>query len=368
MANIGNEESGLGEKERTVSVRRRSVLSTVGAVGLAAASGRVGAQDDSESESESEPTWPEPDDEYYQTLVDDLSAMDLPPAEFVHGETEAAVFAQYWKDNGDGYATIESLDVSEDDVPFSEALRFDVTEEPPNAYDVQLRTADWHSEPFRSVESGDVLLGVAYLRAPDGNGQVQYAAENTQSTQWNSVVSDAQQGTNEEWTRHYFPIEFVADANGGLDGTEFEWSTQFHFGYGTQTVDIGGIALLHFGSSASSRELPSGKVSSGSDDGNEQDTDDDAEADDDGQETESDDDEQESEGDDGQEAETDDDDEQTAANGDDGDTEQTGDGDSVVDSVPGLGVVTGLAGLGAAAGRLVSKASDGDEGDGNEGV
>lgn len=380
MANTGNEECGTGEKVMIEPIRRRSVLSTLGVVGLAAASGRVGAVQEGESEEESEddsedgsaedgdeePQWPEPDDEYYQTLVDDLSEMGLPPAEFVHGDSEAAVFSQYWAGTGDeeSYGTVENIDVSGDDVPFSKASRFTVEEVPPNEYDVQLRTADWHSEPYRSVESGDVMLAVVYLRAPEGTGQIQFAADNSRSTQWNSVTGDARQGADEEWTRYYFPIEFVADA----DGSEFQWSTQFHFGSQEQTIDIGGIALLDFDKRVSTVELPEGSTSSGNEDDTDENGGEDTEQEDTDDETGSGDD---SDDENGGDEDTDDEDETGSSDTEQSETTDAGSSQSqesdggLTDSVPGLGIVTGLAGLGAAAGRLVSKASSGRDRGGN---
>lgn len=100
------------------------------------------------------------------------------------------------------------------------------------------------------------MLGVAYLRSPDGDGTVQYVAEDP-SDSWNSVVDGAYQDTlTEEWQRYYFPIRFRADAG----GDEFEWSTQIHLGFGDQTVDVGGLALIDFGQDADANALPSGTV------------------------------------------------------------------------------------------------------------
>lgn len=119
-----------------------------------------------------------------------------------------------------------------------------------------MRTAEWASDPYRSVEEGQVMLGVAYLRAPNGEGTAQYVADNSQSDAWNDVVSDDYQEPPAEWQRYFFPIEFGVAA----DGSAFEWSTQFHLGLGAGTVDVGGIALLDFGTDVDAADLPSGVV------------------------------------------------------------------------------------------------------------
>lgn len=355
MPKAGSEGRGFGDNAVAESIRRRTFLSTVGLVGVTATAGRVGATQESENESDSEsetdsdadgeneePQWPEPDDEYYQTLVDDLSEMDLPPAEFVHGDTEDAAFSQYWASTGDeeSYGASEDLDVSGDDVPFSKAMRFTVEEVPPEEWNVQLRTADWHSDPYRSVESGDVMLGVAYLRAPEGEGEIQYAVENTQSTQWNSVVNETRQYPDDEWARYYFPVELAADAN----GSEFEWTTQLHFGAAVQTIDVGGVAFLDFDQRVSTAALPAGASDGDPEEDSPEGENEDSENGDD--ETEQD----ETDGENG-----DSESEQEATTTDQSGQETDG---GLTDSVPGLGIVSGLAGLGAAAGHLLSRVND----------
>ncbi|WP_207586542.1 endo-1,4-beta-xylanase [Halomontanus rarus] len=259
-------EKGVGEQsvvER--SIGRRPVLGALGGLGIAGGiSGRVGAQEGDDNE------WPETDDAYYAGLVEYLEGEGLPPAEFVHGDTESDARSQYWVETSD-FGTAEELDVSGDEVPFSEATRFEVTEEPDENWDVQLRTAEWASDPYRSVDAGDVMLGVAYLRAPEGEGTAQYVADNSQSETWNAVASDDYQEPPAEWQRYFFPIEFDAAADGGLDESDYEWSIQFHLGFDVQTVDVGGIALFDFGHSVDVAELPSGAVSDDYDGGDEED-------------------------------------------------------------------------------------------------
>ncbi len=250
-------DDGSRESESDGSIRRRPLLGTIGAFGVTAGlAGRVGADDESE--------WPEPGDEYYQLLVEDLSAMGLPPAEFVFGNSESATADQFWAGT-EGFGSADPLTVTGDGVPFSDATRFEITEEPDENWDVQLRTADWASDPYRSVEAGDVMLGVAYLRAPDGDATAQYVASNDQSDAWNSVVSDDHQEPPAQWQRYFFPIEFDAAA----EGSDFEWTIEVHLGFDVQTVDVGGLALFDFGQDIDVSELPSGAIGDDYDGGDE---------------------------------------------------------------------------------------------------
>ncbi len=296
--------------------------------------------EETDEENAEEPA-SEPGDAYYEGLVEDLSEMGLPSAEFVFDNTESGTNDEFWGEAGD-YGSFESLDVSDDDVAFSNANRFEVTIDPPSNWDVQYRTAEWASEPYRSVDAGDVALGVAYLRAPEGQGEVQFVVENTESGQWNSVVSDDLQTVTDEWGRYYFPIEFEEAA----DGDAYEWSAQFHFGFDVQTIDVGGIALLHFGQDVDTDELPSGPVNDIAGD-SEDGTDDDGESTDESVDQDEEDDQSDA---DDQDDETD----QSEADGQDDDS-------SGSDSVPGFGIGATIVGLGAVAGRLLTKSTRGTD-------
>ena len=194
--------------------------------------------------------WPAPSDPYYGWLAEELGNDGLPPGEFVYANNEADVFSSHYTENAAG--TTQTLDVSDETVPFSQAIRFSVTSEPSNDYSAQIRTG-LNSTDYRSVAGGDVLLGVAYLRAPEGGDTtVQFNVRNDNSSGFNSVVSGAQPSLSSEWQRFYFPVEIGTAADAGT------WWSEFWLGYQQQTVDVGGIALLDFDGRAAAGDLPSG--------------------------------------------------------------------------------------------------------------
>jgi len=218
---------------------RRPFLGSIGALGaagLATGPGSAAAQDGS---------WPDPDDPYYSTLVEDLSEMDLPAGEFVYADDEAGTFDAYSATGTDDYAETEELDVSGDDVPFSEAIRFDVNDQWENSYDVNFR-ADVEDRP---VEEGEVLLAVVYLRSPTDGAEVNYHAR--YDAEYSNEVANGQQPTlGSDWERYYFRIDYSVGADAG------NWWTELWLAYGEQTVDIGGLALLSFGTDANVDDLP----------------------------------------------------------------------------------------------------------------
>ncbi|NGM69813.1 glycoside hydrolase family 10 [Natronolimnobius sp. AArcel1] len=227
------------------SIRRRPFLGTVGAFGLAAGlAGRVGA-DDAE--------WPSPDDSYYGELVDELSQLDIAPGEFVYADNEADTHEAYdLAGEHEDLADRESLDVSDDDVPFAEATRIEVGELEDGSVDpwgvnFQATVDD------RGVSVDDTLLGVAYLRNPGTGGStadVTYKTTDADNEAENYVLNGGV-AAGQEWERYFFPINFQTSGDSG------EWWTEFWVGIEGQTVDIGGLALLDFGQDVDANELPS---------------------------------------------------------------------------------------------------------------
>ncbi len=199
--------------------------------------------------------WPSTDDPYYSTLIDDVTAENLPPGTFVYGNTEADTTAAYSIESD--IAEPSSLDVRDEDVPFSEAVRVDITEDPENPWDVTYIAP----EPETGIGQGDVLLGVVYLRGPESSEAeptAQYVAKGDEHLSTNMVTTQSQVRPSAEWTRYYFPIQFSeypADAG--------NWRTEFFLGFGQQTIDIGGLALLYFAEDTSPDQLPSGPANSG---------------------------------------------------------------------------------------------------------
>ncbi|QLH83659.1 endo-1,4-beta-xylanase [Halosimplex pelagicum] len=190
-------------------------------------------------------------DSYYDALTGDLSELDLPEPGFVYGEKESDTWSAYEFGVGD-FGTVEDLDPTDASVPFSEASRVSINGTQENGYDANLR-ADVGEMP---VEQGDVFLGVAYLRGPDGDAQVTYSAQENASSGYNNWAELTDPSIGSEWERYYFPVRFDAAADAG------NWWTEFWLAYGEQTVDIGGLALLDYSETdVTVDDLPAGAAS-----------------------------------------------------------------------------------------------------------
>ncbi|WP_177227676.1 endo-1,4-beta-xylanase [Halomicrobium zhouii] len=194
--------------------------------------------------------WPAVDDQYYSTLVDDLSAMELSPGKFVYANNEADTFAAYDVDMGEYGDKTRPLDVSGDGVPFSEAARFDVTQNPSNDYAISFKG----EVPEQAISSGDVLLGVAYLRTPNNSrADVTYKTGYSADSSADFTVKN-NPSVGQQWKRYYFPIEAGDASDPTAEGES--WWTEFWLGADVQTVDIGGLALLYFSQDLSTSDLP----------------------------------------------------------------------------------------------------------------
>ncbi|WP_436928968.1 hypothetical protein [Halosimplex halobium] len=194
--------------------------------------------------------WPSVDDPYYSALQDDLAAMDVPPGEFVYADNEADTLDafQIWTD----IAETSSLSVA-DDRPFSAARRVEVTEEPDNPWDVTMNG----QVNNRSVTEGDVLLGVVHLRVPISSptdSTIQFVAKDDDNPRTNMVATRQRVTPPTEWTRYYVPMQWSYDSEAGT------WWWELFHGFGVQTTDVGGIALVDFDRAAKIEDLPSGPV------------------------------------------------------------------------------------------------------------
>jgi len=192
--------------------------------------------------------WPSVDDPYYDSLQTDLAEMGLSPGEFVYADDEADTLSKFnvWSDFAEG----RSISVA-DDLPFSAARRVEVTDEPENPWDVTMNGAVNN----RSVAEGDVLLGVVYLRGPVSSPKdptVQFVAKDDDNPATNMVTTETRATPSTEWTRYYVPMQWNYDSEAGT------WWWELFHGFGIQTVDVGGIALVDFDRSVKVEDLPAG--------------------------------------------------------------------------------------------------------------
>jgi len=257
---MGDDESAPPSGGATL--RRRHLLSALAAAGLAgcpAGGGDDGGDGDGGSdggtvEAGAPSEWPSVDDDYYSGLVSTLSEeMGLAPGRFLYADNEADALSAYTL-SGDA-AEQSELDVG-DDVPFASALRVDVTAETENSWDVTFNG----TVEDQGVVQGDVLLGVAYLRGPEESESTptaQYVSKDEDNQSTNMVGSQPQVAPGPEWERYYFPIQFDYTSESGT------WWTEMFMGFGVQTVDVGGVALLYFGDNVAVEDMPSGPASGG---------------------------------------------------------------------------------------------------------
>jgi len=194
--------------------------------------------------------WESVDDPYYSGLQDDLAAMGLPPGEFVYANSEAGALSKFqvWSNA----AETSSVPV-DDDQPFSAARRVRVTEDVENPWDVTMNGP----VNSRSVSEGDVLLGVVYLRGPVSSPKdptIQFVAKDQDNEVSNMVTGKMTVNPPTEWTRYYVPMQWSYDSEAGT------WWWELFHGFGVQTTDVGGIALVDFDRSAKVENLPSGAV------------------------------------------------------------------------------------------------------------
>jgi len=220
------------------SSRRRTFLQSLAAVGVGSALGpvRTGAQDAGL-------------DDYHQTLRDDLTSGEgLAEGEFVYGTSEQAVVDAFTLQGGDA-GTETEFDVSAD-VPITLGDRVEIGEDPENNY-TYTYSADITD---RTVEAGDVLLAVAYIRGagtPDPGTspetQAEFKYRYTDEDGETSFSSSFVQGTasvspGSDWRRYYFPIE-VEERPEGSDHVPY---LEFWTGFRQQTVEFGGVALIDY--------------------------------------------------------------------------------------------------------------------------
>ena len=250
------------------SIARRSLLGTLAAAGIAGCQSLTGGSTTPTDTETPEPTptptphpdgtpadappgWPTIRDPYYGSLASTLGReQGLPGGEFCYGTTEAEAMSTFSVQSN--VATAEPLSVGGDQ-PFSSALRVTVEESTDNPWNVTLKG----TVGDRSVSEGDVLLAVFYLRGPgdsENEPTVQFVAKDDANPSTNMVRGVSEANPVDEWVRYYVPIRFDYDADAGT------WWTELFLGFGPQTVDVGGVALVDFDQNISLSNLPSGPV------------------------------------------------------------------------------------------------------------
>lgn len=231
-------ELHMSEETTSGSSRRRTFLKSLAAVGVGSAlgSGRAGAQTTDL-------------DDYHRTLRDDLTTDEgLPEGEFVYATTEQAAVDAFTLEGGD-QGTETEFDVAAD-VPITLGDRVEIDENPDDAFAYTYKS----NITDRTVDAGDVLLAVAYIRGagtPDPGTspetQCEFKYQYTDTDGNTSFSQSFVQGTAtvspaSDWRRYYFPIEVTEKP----DGSDHVPYLEFWTGFREQTIEFGGVALVDY--------------------------------------------------------------------------------------------------------------------------
>jgi endo-1,4-beta-xylanase len=133
-------------------------------------------------------------------------------------------------------------------MPFDQAIRVAIQQQPREAWGVQLA-----AETNLPIRRGDVLLVSYFLKglsSTDESGQVAVTAHVQQNRAPHTKLATLPGQTAEQW-RHIVR-SFVADR--ALDASENNFV--FHLGYAAQTFLIGGVELLNYGPDADLTAMP----------------------------------------------------------------------------------------------------------------
>jgi|GEM_PF-733487 len=195
---------------------------------------------------------------YYQSVQDTLTGEEgLPGGDFVYADNASDTIAGFEVNNTD-VANVTRFQASGQ--PFTDAVRIENPTETENAY----ATSFMQDITGRTIEDGDVLLAVVYLRGevpgdvgsqPTTNVGFKYRYQDGDSTGYssNSVASTTQVNPGSEWKQYYFPIEVTKPDS----GSDFQPYLEFWTGYGPQTLEFGGMALLDYsGTDVAVGDLP----------------------------------------------------------------------------------------------------------------
>jgi|GEM_PF-488743 len=198
-------------------------------------------------------------EEYYASVLRELEAqgIDTAGAAFLYGDTEAEVMTVDDYTTPDTREGIFKLDganpqlgtASVVDVtgqPFAKAIRVKTLAAAANPWDVNLKGL-----LNRPVRQNDVLYAVAYFRAVEASGEsgmvkssfyMKDEVTGTMSGSW--VLTNNDMNGGGKWQKY----AFVAKAVNAVPPEETlkAWA-EFFLGYKSQTVEIGGIAILNFG-------------------------------------------------------------------------------------------------------------------------
>ncbi|MEZ4849057.1 MAG: endo-1,4-beta-xylanase [Bacteroidia bacterium] len=129
---------------------------------------------------------------------------------------------------------------------FSTLITFNVANAGTNPWD-----AGYFVQNVNTVQQGDRLLLVVWLRANAGGnvpGQLSIFAENS-STYAKEIYLTV--NPQSQWLQYFIPFESSGNFNAG------QLNTGFHLAYQQQVIEMGGLAVINYGTSVPLSSLPS---------------------------------------------------------------------------------------------------------------
>ncbi len=145
-------------------------------------------------------------------------------------------------------ATVEKVSV--EGMPFSDALRFTVTDVPDHDYACALELKN-----DQQFADGDIVLMVVYTRLisggsnDTGDGRVCFAVQETESNSYTAAVKNTVEVKN-EWQKTYIP--FVANAKVSQKPLRYHIRPALE----KQVVEVGGYQLINYGSKYTQEDMP----------------------------------------------------------------------------------------------------------------
>ena len=177
-------------------------------------------------------------DAYHTSLQNNLQTnYGLPTGNWILNNTEAAnLNSDFW------YGNINGSNQAATGQAFSQKVHIVVNGSGTNAWD-----AGYGISNVQPITNGSACLMVIWLRSEGGGGHVSLFAENS-STYTKEVFLNLD--LSNQWTQYLVPFDAnQAYTPGGL-------TFGLHLAWQTQTVEIGGLAVLNYGNAFSVDDLP----------------------------------------------------------------------------------------------------------------
>lgn len=177
-------------------------------------------------------------DAYHTALQNNLQTnYNLPQGEWVLNDSEAAnLNGDFW------YGDISGSDQAATDQAFSQKVRISVNSAGANQWD-----AGYGLQNIAQVGNNSACLLVIWLRTEGGNGQVSLFAENSANFEKEIYLT---LDLSTEWTQYLVPFDAEQTYTPG------DLTIGLHLAWMPQVVEIGGLAVLDYGTDLTVDDLP----------------------------------------------------------------------------------------------------------------